>query len=374
MLDETHERSFDPELDGPFPSAWEDERRARLSADSAQTRAPAYRLGFADNDLLLRDELRSVRLQLEFLKPELLQQDRGIRATIAFFGSARIPAPGEEPLRELVPPLTPEVEARSEAPAAASPLDEATAGRITESLRAKSRYYTEARHLAHLISSAFGRPADDSLSSEADGEAREDLPACPVGTPRRAQPPCGLTPGIWTDSHCQPVKPHAVVITGGGPGIMEAANRGAHEANTDSIGLNIVLPFEQAPNQYITPELCFNFHYFAIRKMHFLMRAVALVVFPGGFGTLDELFDVLTLIQTHKIRPIPVLMFGRSFWKRIVDFDALVEEGMISPRDVELFTYVETAEEAWAQLEPLLRRVVGPPAQPEGPAPGSPIR
>jgi uncharacterized protein (TIGR00730 family) len=138
-----------------------------------------------------------------------------------------------------------------------------------------------------------------------------------------------------------------VVVTGGGPGIMEAANRGAHESGCQSIGLNIVLPFEQAPNKFITPELSFQFHYFAIRKMHFLLRAKSLVAFPGGYGTLDELFETLTLIQTGKIKPIPVLLFGRSFWEKIINFKALVEEGNISPKDIDIFTYVETAEEAW---------------------------
>jgi hypothetical protein len=138
-----------------------------------------------------------------------------------------------------------------------------------------------------------------------------------------------------------------VVITGGGPGIMEAANRGAKEAGGKSIGLNIQLPFEQAPNHYITPELCFQFHYFALRKMHFLKRAKALVACPGGFGTLDELFDALTLIQTGKIAPLPVLLMGSHYWKRIINFEALVEEGMISPQDMQLFSYVESAEEAW---------------------------
>ncbi len=138
-----------------------------------------------------------------------------------------------------------------------------------------------------------------------------------------------------------------VVITGGGPGIMEAANRGAHEAGIPSIGMNIVLPFEQAPNPFITPELSFQFHYFAIRKMHLLMRARALAVFPGGFGTLDELFETMTLIQTQKVKPIPILLFGQKFWERVINFNALVEEGTISPHDLDLFQYVETAEEAW---------------------------
>ena len=145
-----------------------------------------------------------------------------------------------------------------------------------------------------------------------------------------------------------------VVVTGGGPGVMEAANRGAHDVGRDSIGLNIVLPFEQRPNPYITPHLCFNFHYFALRKMHFLMRAVALVVFPGGYGTMDELFEVLTLIQTRKIKPIPVLLFGKEYWQRVIDFAALVDEGVISPKDLDYFSYVETADEAWRELLPVL--------------------
>jgi uncharacterized protein (TIGR00730 family) len=141
------------------------------------------------------------------------------------------------------------------------------------------------------------------------------------------------------------------VVTGGGPGIMEAGNRGAHEVGGKSIGLNIVLPHEQEPNPYITPELCFQFHYFALRKMHFLMRSIALVCFPGGFGTLDELFEMMTLIQTGKCRRRPILLFGREFWSRLIDFDLLIETGMISPGDVDLFRYVETAEEAWSVLE-----------------------
>ncbi len=138
-----------------------------------------------------------------------------------------------------------------------------------------------------------------------------------------------------------------VVVTGGGPGVMEAANRGAHDVGAESIGLNIVLPHEQAPNPYITPELCFQFHYFAVRKMHFMMRALALVCFPGGFGTLDELFDALTLIQTGKARPMPVLLFDETYWRRIVNFEAMVDEGVISSGDLDLFRYVESAEEAW---------------------------
>ena len=141
------------------------------------------------------------------------------------------------------------------------------------------------------------------------------------------------------------------VVTGGGPGVMEAGNRGAFEVGGKSLGLNIVLPHEQEPNPYITPRLCFQFHYFALRKMHFLMRSIALVCFPGGFGTLDELFETLTLIQTGKCRKRPVLLFGREFWTKLINFDHLVDTGMISPEDVNLFHYVETADEAWTMLQ-----------------------
>jgi len=277
----------------PFPSALEDARAAELSIPSPQTLSPSYRLAYRDHDFLLKDELRPVRLQLELLKPELILREHGIERTIIVFGSARIPEPkaAHEQLAEM------------EAAARKDPTNESLARKVGIARRVadKSKYYEEARRLASLISQA-GKALD---------------------------------------------KPHDVLVTGGGPGIMEAANRGAYDAGAESIGLNIVLPFEQKPNAYITPELCFQFHYFAIRKMHFLMRAKALVVFPGGYGTLDELFETLTLIQTRKIKPIPVLIFGREFWEKIINFDALVDEGTISPEDIELFQYVETAEQAW---------------------------
>jgi len=277
----------------PFPSALEDARAAELCIPSPQTLSPSYRLAYRDHDFLLKDELRPVRLQLELLKPELILREHGIERTIIVFGSARIPEPkaAHEQLAEM------------EAAARKDPTNESLARKVGIARRVadKSKYYEEARRLASLISQA------------------------------------GKSLG----------KPHDVVVTGGGPGIMAAANRGAYDAGAESIGLNIVLPFEQKPNAYITPELCFQFHYFAIRKMHFLMRAKALVVFPGGYGTLDELFETLTLIQTRKIKPIPVLIFGREFWEKIINFDALVDEGTISPEDIELFQYVETAEQAW---------------------------
>jgi len=284
--------------EGAFPSAAEDLHHAGLDPATPQTLSPAYRLGYADPDFIMRDELRAARLQLEFMKPEILLRERGIAGTVVFFGSARIPPP-EEAAAAL------EKAARN---LAARPDDPETARRErrARALAGKSRLYNEARRLAQLISAAPG--------------------------PREA-----------------------MVASGGGPGIMEAANRGASDAGAESIGYNIVLPFEQKPNDYVTPELCFNFHYFALRKMHFLLRARALVVFPGGFGTLDETFEVLTLIQTRKIRPIPVLLFDRKYWQRIIDFPGLVEEGVISPADLDLFSYVETAEEAWQRLEPALK-------------------
>lgn len=300
------------ERTGVFPSAHEDRRHADLDPETPQTRSPAYKLGFADNDFLLRDELRPARLQLEYLKPEILQRDRGITSTVVIFGSARVPDPAD------APSLVEEAER-----AAAERPDDQEAAHRAEVLRAlakKTRYYEEARKLARLVSS--------SSKEEPASTGR------PKGKPRRRH--------------------KAVVVTGGGPGIMEAANRGACDVGAESVGLNIVLPFEQRPNAYVTPHLCFNFHYFALRKLHFMMRAKALVIFPGGYGTLDELFEVLCLIQTHKIKPMPVLLFGREYWERIINFSAMVEEGVIEPRDAGIFTYVESAEEAWRILEPTL--------------------
>ena len=281
-----------PEKD-PFPSARHDAEAARPSKDTPQTRSHAYQLSFLDEDFMLRGELRPVRLQLELLKPELIQQEQNIRSTVVIFGSARIHD------RE----TTTQALADAEAALEASPGDEKLAAEVTiaRNVLAKTEYYDKARQLAQAVS---------KHSQE--------------------------------DSHLD-----LVVITGGGPGIMEAGNLGAHDVAAKSIGLNIVLPHEQAPNQYISPDLCFQFHYFAIRKMHFLMRAAALVAFPGGFGTMDELFEALTLVQTGKIQPLPIILFGEKYWRNIINFEQLVEEGMISPEDLELFRFVETSEEAW---------------------------
>jgi len=269
-----------------FPSA---EEEARVVAEPGRYAGPesAYRLAFTDTQFLLREELRPVRMQLELLKPEMVQQEQGIESTIVIFGSARV--------------LPPDVAERELAAARAA--GEAGALRRAETALAMSRYYDEARRFAALVTQR-SRSLDTPI----------------------------------------------YVVTGGGPGIMEAGNRGAHEVGGKSIGLNIVLPHEQMPNPYITPELCFQFHYFALRKMHFVMRSIALVCFPGGFGTLDELFETMTLIQTGKSRARPILLFGREFWERLIDFGHLVDTGMISPGDVNLFRFVETAEEAWEHL------------------------
>lgn len=278
---------------GVFPSANEDAQAAKRHVDTPQCLSPSYRLAFQDQDFLLRQELRPVRLQLELLKPELALQEQQIESTIVIYGSART--------------LDPEAAtARMEKVMGAlkkSPDDFVLQQELVRARTAvtNSRYYDEARKLGRLISENFE-----------------------------------------THRH--------VVITGGGFGIMGAANQGAHDVGAKSIGMNIVLPFEQEPNPYITPELSFQFHYFAIRKMHLLMRAKAMVAFPGGFGTMDELFEALTLIQTSKVKPIPVLLFGRRFWQRIINFEALVDEGTINPEDLNIFQYVSTAEEAWSVI------------------------
>jgi len=270
-----------------FKTAHED-AMAPVPAPNYDAPGSAYRLAFTDEQFLLRESMRPVRMQLELLKPELLQQELGIEHTIVMFGSARIAS--MEGAREMLH-------------TAERGGDPVTIRRAEMRVQ-MARYYEEARRFASIAT-----------------QATKDSP--------------------------NPI----YVVTGGGPGIMEAGNRGAFEVGGKSIGLNIVLPHEQAPNPYITPELCFRFHYFALRKMHFLMRAVALVAFPGGFGTLDELFEALTLIQTGKSRQRPILLFGRDFWSKLINFDLLIETGMISPGDENLFRFVETAEEAWAVLD-----------------------
>ncbi len=260
---------------------------------SRDSSSSAYRRADSDADFLQRDELRAVRLQLEWFKPELIQQDEGVESTIVVFGSAR--------LRE--PHAAQALLAQAEQALAQSPTDgdKQQAVTIAKNQLALAPYYDEAREFGRLVSSA-----------------------------------CQL------DGRCE-----YVVITGGGPGIMEAGNRGAADVGAKSIGLNIALPFEQTPNPYITPSLCFQFRYFALRKMHFLNRAKALVVFPGGFGTMDELFETLTLLQTGKVKDMSVILIGKDFWDDLINWKKLVEFGLISSKDLSLFHFAETAAEAW---------------------------
>jgi hypothetical protein len=266
-----------------FPTSKVDARAAEHVPSIPQTESPAYKLAFQDSEFLLREDLRPVRFQLELLKPELLLNEANIASTFVFYGSARVPSP------DMADALI----------AAATNKEQEV---IAERLKAKSKYYEVARELARLAS---------SCDRDEDG------------------------------------KRHFVVCSGGGPSFMEAANRGAWEEGQESIGLNIVLPHEQLPNRYVTPDLSFQFHYFALRKMHFLLRARAVAVFPGGYGTFDELFELLTLVQTGKVRPLPILLFGEDFWKRMVNFEGLAEEGVISPHDLDLLHWSEDANEAW---------------------------
>jgi len=303
MNDESSWKPAPPSGNGPEPQAGcpggpamnpplDDAERLRAILES-----PTYRLAYEDMDLLTQRDLRPLRLQLELLKPERVLDEQGVHSTVVVFGSARVrdAATARDRLAAL---------RRRKGSAAADPALErelALARRRVE----QARYYEEARRFAQLISARFQQ------------ERRCDF----------------------------------VVVTGGGPGIMEAANRGAYDAGARSIGLNITLPHEQVPNAYITPELAFRFHYFALRKMHFLIHARGLVAFPGGYGTLDELFEVLTLIQTGKMTPIPVVLVGRAFWRRAIDFDYLIDEGYIAPGDADLFEHADDAEEILTALE-----------------------
>ena len=284
-----------------FNTAAEDLQNARQEVEegpsSAQVNSSAYRLAFDDLDFLVREELRPMRLLLELTKPELVLQEHKVLHTVVIFGSARTPSPEIVDAEEEKLSLQMQIAPRNPALLLQQ--------KHLHFQRIQSRYYAEARRLAEIIT-------ERSKSEEGA---------------------------------------KALVITGGGPGVMEAANRGALDAGGESIGLNIVLPHEQFPNTYITPKFCFRFHYFAMRKMHFLLRARALVVFPGGFGTLDELFEALTLVQTGKIAAMPILIFGREFWEKVIDWDFMVEQGVISVEDLKLFHYVENAEEAWELMK-----------------------
>ena len=261
--------------------------------------ADAYRLAFADPEFLLRRETRGIRFQLELLKPDLDQAELGIENTVVVFGSARFPSP-ETARKELA-----EAEQQSTPQALA----------LAQRRMRNAHYYDQARLFGQLVAGySAGRPPAEQM----------------------------------------------FVATGGGPGIMEAANRGAHELGAPTVGLNIALPHEQQANPYVTPSLSFKFHYFALRKMHFMMRAKALVAFPGGFGTLDELFEVITLVQTGKAKPVPIVLFGSDYWKRLLDLDVLLEEGAILPEDLDLFTYADDPGTAWEAIRSFYDLPSGP--------------
>jgi hypothetical protein len=277
----------------PKPAQEDPQAPARVEALLA---SPTYRQADRDPDFLQLDDTRGVRLQIDYLKAELLLADYGVRHTIVVFGSTRICE--TDAARRKVAALQARLALTSADPGLARQLA------VAERILAKSRYYDAARELGRIVGSCGAFPGD-----------------------------CRIT-----------------LVTGGGPGVMEAANRGAHDVGAKSIGLNITLPREQYPNPYVTPELCFRFHYFSTRKLHFLLRAKALVAFPGGYGTLDEVFETLTLVQTRTIEPVPVVLVGRDYWSKIIDADFMVEEGVIEAEDRELFLYAETAEEIWQKI------------------------
>ncbi len=258
--------------------------------------SPTYRLAEEDPEFLKSYEARGIRLDLDYLKAELAMAKFGIEHTIVVFGSARVHE--HKTAMAQLKAIQKKVEKE---PNNKLFLNEMY---MAERMVEKSIYYDDARMFGRYVGRSGKGPEDSRI----------------------------------------------VLMTGGGPGIMEAANRGSHDVGARSIGLNIQLPHEQYPNPYITPELCFQFHYFAIRKLHFFLRSKALVVYPGGFGTLDELFEILTLVQTRKTHPIPVVMVGRSYWKKLIDFDFLKEEGVIAPEDLEIFTIVDNAAEAWDHI------------------------
>jgi uncharacterized protein (TIGR00730 family) len=281
------------------PTKAERERMERLM------RSKAYIRAYEDVAFLGREDLRPVRLQLELLKAEVMLQEQHIDSTIVVFGSTRTVERKE---------IEPRVR-RLERKVAETP-DDARAREdlaVARRLLVKSRFYDEAREFARLVSSSCQR-----------------------------------------DGRCD-----YVIVTGGGPGIMEAANRGAFDVGAKTAGLNITLPQEQYPNSYITPDLCFQFHYFALRKMHFMMRAKAMVIFPGGYGTLDELFEALTLVQTGKVKGLPVILFGREWWTKLINWEYLRDEGVIAPSDLNLFRFAETAREAWTKIRNYYRKKGG---------------
>ena len=293
-------RSPEPPAARREPLPWQEPKPAHEDPDAPERvrrllESPTYRQADRDVDFLNLDATRGPRLQIDYLKAELGLEQRGVEHTVVVFGSTRIREPAAA--RRRLDSLRAELER--------SPRDAELERRVhvAERLLDKARYYDIAHELGGLVGNCA-----------AGGDCR------------------------------------VLLMTGGGPGIMEAANRGAFDAGAQSIGLNIALPHEQYPNPYITPDLCFSFHYFAMRKLHFLLRARALVAFPGGYGTLDEVFETLTLVQSRTIKPVPVVLVGESYWRRVVDIDFLVDEGVIDVEDRELFWYAESADEIWSTI------------------------
>ena len=252
-------------------------------------KSPTYKLAEDDKEFLKKYETRGVRLELDYLKAELTMKSFGIEHTIAIFGSARILP--QDVAKKRVDELINKKASKEELKRATIALN-------------NSYYYEDARELGRIVGSSGKEPQDNRV----------------------------------------------IVMTGGGPGIMEAANRGAWEVGANSIGLNIKLPFEQHPNPYITPELCFLFHYFSIRKFHFFQRSKGMVVYPGGFGTMDELFELLTLKQTGSMQQIPIVLVGKQWWNNFLNIEFLLDEGMISPSDLDIFVMVDSAKEAWEHI------------------------
>ncbi|GLI91390.1 TIGR00730 family Rossman fold protein [Methylocystis echinoides] len=287
----------------PKPLLEDPEAARRLAA---LLTSPSYREADSDFDFLNSDAARGPRLELDYLKAETLLRQHGVTDSIVVFGSTRIAEPQAAQARL----------AEAQAFAAAHPDDPEAArrARVAERLAEKAHYYDVAREFGRIVG------------------------AC-----------CELPDGR-----------RLAIVTGGGPGVMEAANRGAYDVGAPTVGLNISLPHEQFPNPYVTPELCFRFHYFAMRKLHFVLRARALVAFPGGYGTLDELFETLTLAQTRVMKPLPIVLVGEKWWRRVFDTDFLVEEGVIAPEDQALFSYAETAGEIWENILRWRQKAGGP--------------
>ncbi len=267
-----------------------DPRLKKIISDSS------YQLAYLDRDFITRADLRPLRLELELMKPEMMLEEKGIASTIVIFGGTQIKESGEA--QKLLDQAKLDLAAAPDDPAAKRSAE------LAENALAKSHYYDECRQFARIVSKHSKKYSDGEF----------------------------------------------VVKTGGGPGIMEAANRGAFDVGSPSIGLNITLPFEQVPNRYITPGMCFQFNYFAIRKMHFLLRAKALVCFPGGFGTLDELFTTLTLRQTRRMQEIPIILYGHEYWDQVIDFQFLADQGVIRDDHLELFSYADSPEQAWRTI------------------------